>query len=142
MNPIYHNGRRLALGACKITPIECLYAKANETPAELRCNNIALKYYTKLKTDLDNPAHNSTFHPKYKDLFQQNENSVKTFGLRVESIFREAALPITKVHETTLFTHSIQTGVCKYNKKKHPPNNISKNQRKISQLYPYLHGWI
>ena len=68
LNPIYHTGLRLALGALK-TPVESLYAKTNATPPKLRCNHLALKYYTKLKSDLDNPTHNSTFHPKYKDLF-------------------------------------------------------------------------
>ena len=103
LNPIYHTGLRLALGAFKTTPVESLYAEANEPPPKLRCNNLALKYYTKLKTDLNNPAHNSTFYPKYKDLFQKNENSIKTFGLRIEPIYKEAALPITKIHKTTLF---------------------------------------
>ena len=32
LNPIYHTGLRLALGAFKTTPVESLYAKANETP--------------------------------------------------------------------------------------------------------------
>ena len=60
LNPIYHTGLRLALGAFK-PPVEILYAEANEPPPKLRCNNLALKYYTKLKADLNNPAHNSTF---------------------------------------------------------------------------------
>ena len=87
-------------------------------------------------------------------LSQKNENSIKTFGLRMELIYKEAALPITKIHKTTLFKtpplenhkpenrlESLQT-----QQKSHPPNNIprkiQKNQRKISQLHPYLHWWI
>ena len=123
-------------------------------PPKLRCNNLALKYYTKLKADHDNPAHNSTFYPKYKDLFQHSENSVETFGLRMEPIYKEAALLITKIHKTILLktppwkiiTPKTDLSLCKCNKKKHPPNNIPrkipKNQRKISQLYLYLHRWI
>ena len=103
LNPVYHTGLRLALGAFKTSPVESLYTEANEPPPKLRCNNLALKYYTKLKADLNNPAHNSTFYPKYKDLFQKNENSIKTFRLRMEPIYKEAALPITKIHKTTLF---------------------------------------
>ena len=103
LNPIYHTGLRLALGAFKTTPVESLNAEANETSPRIRCNNLALKYYTKLKADLNNPAYISTFYPKYKDLFQQNENSIKTFGLRMKPIYKEAALQITKIHKTTLF---------------------------------------
>ena len=77
--------------------------KKLKLPTKLRCNNLALKYYTKLKANLDNLAHNSTFYPKYKDLFQQNENSIKTSELRMDPIYKEAALPITKIHKTALF---------------------------------------
>ena len=101
LNPIYHTRLRLALGAFKTTPVESLYAEANETPSKLRCNNLALKYNKKLKADLDIPAHNSTFYSKYEDLFQQNENSIKTFGLRMDPIYKEAVLPMTKIHKTT-----------------------------------------
>ena len=45
------------------TSIGILYVEANETPPELRYNDLALKYYTELKAELDNPAHNSTFIP-------------------------------------------------------------------------------
>ena len=48
LNPIYNIGLRLALGDFKTIPVESLYAEANKTPPKLRCNNLALKYYTKL----------------------------------------------------------------------------------------------
>ena len=72
----------------------------------------------------------------------------------MEPIYKEAALPVTKIHKTTLFktppwkiiTLKTDLSLCKHNKKKHPPNNIPrkipKSQRKISQLHPYLHWWI
>ena len=120
LNPIYHTGLRLVLGAFKITPVESLYAEANETPPKLRCNNLALKYNTKLKADFDNLTHNSTFYPKYKDHFQQNENSIKTFGLRMEPIYKKAALPMTKIHKTTLF--------------KTPPLENHKPQNRLASL--------
>ena len=127
-NPIYHTGLRLARGAFKTTPVESLYAKANVTPPKLRSNNLALKYSTKLKADIDNLIHSSTFHPKYKDLFQQNKNSIKTFRLWMEPVYKEVALPITKIHRTTLFKTppwkimipKTNLSLCKYNKYKAP----------------------
>ena len=35
LNPVYHTGLRLALGAFKTTPVESLYAEANEPPPKL-----------------------------------------------------------------------------------------------------------
>ena len=119
-----------------------------QTPPELRCNNLALKYYTKLKADLDNPAHNNSFHPKYKDLFQQNKNSIKTFGLRMEPICREAALPITGNHKTALFKTppweitALKTNfsLCKYNKKSIHSITFQEKFQKIKEKYPnYIH---
>ena len=49
--PIYHTGLRLALGAFKTSPVESLYAESYETPPKSRCDNLALKYYLKLKAD-------------------------------------------------------------------------------------------
>ena len=151
LNPIYHIGLRLALGAFKTTPVESLYAEANEPPPKLRCNNLAWKYYTKLKADLNNPAHNSTFYPKYKDLFQKNVNSIKTFGLRMEPIYKEAALPITKIHKTTLFktppwkiiTLKTDLSLCKHNKKATHPITFQEKFQKIKEKYPkYIHIFI
>ena len=139
-NPIYHIALRLTLCAFKTTPVESLYAEANETPQKLRCNNLALKCNTKLKADLDNPTHNSTFYPKYKDLFQQNENSIKSVRLRMEPIYKEAALPITKIHKTTLFktpppwkiiNPKIDLSLCKENKKINHPITFQEKFQKI-----------
>ena len=151
LNLIYHTRLRLALGAFKTTPVESLYAKANETSPKLKCNNLVLKCYTKLKANLNNPAHNSTFYPKYKDLFQKNENSIKTFGLRMEPINKEVALAITKIHKTTLFktppwkiiTPKIDLSLCKKkkaNKKATHSITFQEKFQKIKEKYPnYIH---
>ena len=111
---------------------------------KLSSNNLALKYYTKLKVDFDNPTHNSTFYPKYKDLFQQNENSIKTFGLRMEPIYKEEGLPITIIHKTTLFktpswkiiTPKTDLSLCKYDKKSTHPITFQEKFQKIKEKYP------
>ena len=148
LNPVYHTRLRLALSAFKTTPIESLYAEANEPPPKLRCNSLALKYYTKLKADLNNSTHDSTFYPKYKDLFQKNENSIKIFGLRMEPIYKEAVLPITKIHKTTLFKTppwkiiipKTDYSLCKHNKKATHPIAFQKKFQKVKEKYPnYIH---
>ena len=72
----------------------------------------------------------------------------------MEPIYKEAALPVTKIHKTTLFktpppeNHNPKNRLesLQRQQKSHPPNNIprkiAKNQRKTSQQHPYLHRWI
>ena len=59
----------------RISPAESLYADANEALANIRHHKLALQYYVKLKSCPANPAHNNTFCPKYKELFQKNEKA-------------------------------------------------------------------
>ena len=49
LNPICHGGLRLVLGAFRTSPVERLYAEANEAPANIRRNKLATQYYVKLK---------------------------------------------------------------------------------------------
>lgn len=45
-----HGGLRLVRGAFKTSPVESLYAVADETPPNLRCEKLTAQYYTKLKS--------------------------------------------------------------------------------------------
>jgi len=80
--------------------VESLYAEAHEAPPELRCQNLALRYYTKLIADPTNPAYDNTLKPNHESLFNQRENEIKTFGLRIKPICEEANLPIDRIHKT------------------------------------------
>ena len=141
---ILHTGLRLALGAFPTSPVESLYIEANETPPELRCNNLGLKYYTKLKANPTNPAHNSTFNLNHKDLFQQKENAIKTYGLRMESIYKEADIPLTNIHKISTFktppwkiaTPKLDQSLCKYEKKITHPLIFQEKFEKIKEKYP------
>ena len=142
--PICHSGLRLALGAFQTSPVESLYAEAHETPPELRCQNLALRYYTKLIADPTNPAHNNTMKPIYENLFNQKENEIKTFGLRMKPICEEANLPTNKIHETPhpkappwqIITPKINLSLCKYNKKKTHPVTFKEKFEEILEEFP------
>ena len=94
-----------------------------------RKSNLALKCYMKLKSDPTNPAHNNTFRPKCKILFQKKEKAIKTFRLRMKSICQEVNIPITKIHETFAFktppwnimTPETDLSLGQYYKEKHLP---------------------
>ena len=143
LNPIYHTSLRLARGVFKTSPVERLYAKSYETPPKLRCNNLALKYYTKLKADPTNPAHNSTLRSNCKTLFQQKEKAIKTFELGMESIYQEANIPITKIHETFAFkrppwnilTPKTDLSLCQYYKEKTHLLTYQDKFQKIKEKY-------
>ena len=56
LDPIHHEGWRLVLGAFRTSPVVSLYTEAHEAPLHLRCEKLALQYYTKLKSCPSNPA--------------------------------------------------------------------------------------
>lgn len=142
--PVCHSGLRLALGAFQTSPVESLYAAAQETPPELRCLNLALRYYIKLIANPTNPAHNSTLKPNYESLFDQKENEIKTFGLRIKPICKEANLPIDKIHKTVpqklppwkITTPEINLSLCNYNKGKTHPITFKEKFEEIIEKFP------
>ena len=85
LDSIHNEGLRLALGAFKITPVNSLYAEANEPSLNLRRKELFLQYYLKLKSNRDNPTHKAVFEPLYKDEFIQKDRIIPSFSLRCEA---------------------------------------------------------
>ena len=90
LNPIYYGSLRLVLGAFRTSPVESLYADANEAPAGIKANKFSIQYYVKLKSCPLNPAYESTFHSKYEVLYQKSEKAIKHFDLWMEKINEKA----------------------------------------------------
>ena len=57
LDSIRNQGLRLALGAFRTSPVNSLYAEANEPSLNLRRKKLSLQYYLKLKSNPDNPTH-------------------------------------------------------------------------------------
>ena len=66
----------------------------------------------------------------------------------MEPVYKEAVLPITKIHKITLFktppwkiiTPKTQLSLCKYNKKGTDPITFQEKFQKIKKKYPnYIH---
>ena len=87
LDSIHNQGLRLALGAFGISPVNSLYAEANETSLNLRRKKFSWHYYLKLKSNPDNPTHKVVFEPLYKDEFIEKENVISPFSLRCEADF-------------------------------------------------------
>ena len=102
LNPICHGGLRLVLGAFRTSPVESLYAEANEAPANIRNNKLATQYYAKLKSCPSNPAYNATFHLRYGELFEKREKAIKPYGLRMKSMLQQSKISIKNIHQDIL----------------------------------------
>ena len=82
-----------------MSPVESLYAEANEATANIRSNKLATQYYAKLKSCPSNPAYNATFHPRYGELFEKREKAIKPFGLWMKSMLQESEISVKNIHQ-------------------------------------------
>ena len=81
---IHNQGLRLALGAFWTSPVNTLYAEANEPSLNLRRKELSVQYYVKLKSNPDNPTLKVVFEPLYKGEFLEKEKVIPPFSLRCE----------------------------------------------------------
>ena len=91
LNIVHRHGLRLCLGAFKSSPIEALYAEANELPLELRREELAMRYALKIKANPDNAVYNSIYK-------SPNEiKSEKSLGESISRLFDEAEINTDKI---------------------------------------------
>ncbi|GFO15006.1 retrovirus-related pol polyprotein from type-1 retrotransposable element r1 [Plakobranchus ocellatus] len=67
LDPIHHQGLRIALGAFRTSPIKSLYAEAGEPSLEHRRMKLAFNYVLKLKSLPRNPCHEVVFEAPLSD---------------------------------------------------------------------------
>ncbi|GFO09040.1 ribonuclease hi [Plakobranchus ocellatus] len=67
LDPIHHQGLRIALGAFRTSPIKSLYAKAGEPSLEHWSIKLAFNYVLKLKSLPRNPCHDVVFEAPLSD---------------------------------------------------------------------------
>ncbi|GFO29326.1 reverse transcriptase [Plakobranchus ocellatus] len=67
LDPIHHQGLRIALGAFRTFPIKSLYAEAGKPSLEHRRMKLAFNYVLKLKSLLRNPCHEVVFEAPLSD---------------------------------------------------------------------------
>ena len=79
LDSIHNQGLRLALGAFRTSPVNSLYAEANEPSLNLRRKKLSLQYL-RLKSNHDNPTHKVVFEPLYKDEFLKREKIIPPFN--------------------------------------------------------------
>ena len=107
LDPIHHQGLRLALGAFRTSPTASLYVEADEPSLNTRREKLSLQYAIRIAENNSNPAHDVTFQPKYTDLYESKPNFIKSFGVRTLPVLESANINFKNIDKT--FTPNIPT---------------------------------
>ena len=89
LDPIHHQGLRIALGAFRTSPVQSLYAEAGEPSLRHRRLKLSMTYFLKLKSLPDNPCHNVINNPPPSELFERTK-TIAPFGTRTLPHIEEA----------------------------------------------------
>ena len=74
LDPIHHQGLRIALGAFRTSPAQSLYIEVHEPSLTTRLLKLSLSYVLKLKSLPENPAYSCVFEPENTKLFEESES--------------------------------------------------------------------
>ena len=97
LDPIHHQGLRLALGAFRTSPSVSLLAEANEPSLYNRRLKLSMQYALKLKSYPSSPTYETVFEPQYKTLFENKPNMIPSFGIRISSEFKNMNLDLVNI---------------------------------------------
>ena len=101
---IHHQGLRLALGAFRTSPVESLYAEANEPSLDIRREKLSRQYVTKLDPNPLNSAFSCVFNPRYERFINNKPTAIKPLGLRISPALAQAKITIDYIQPYTLPT--------------------------------------
>ena len=86
LDPIHHQGLRIATGAFRTSPVESLYVESNEESLYRRRERLSLQYALQLGSSPANPTFDMVFNPKLQDNFLLRPKTIPTFGIRIRSL--------------------------------------------------------
>ena len=86
LNPVHHQGIRLATGAFRSSPMESLYVEAGEPSLDHRQIKLALQFITRIKLDPDGPVFGDVFEitPKIQDILERYPSRTGPLGHRLK----------------------------------------------------------
>ena len=102
LDPIHHQGLRIALGAFRTSPAQSLYIEAHEPSLTTRRLKLSLNYILKLKSLPENPAYCCVFEPENTKLFEESESKVPPLGIRILPHLEKSKLNLNLVDDATL----------------------------------------
>ena len=74
LDPVHHQGLRIALCAFRTSPAQSLYIEAHEPSLTTPQLKLSLNYVLKLKSLPENPAYSCVFEPENTKLFEESES--------------------------------------------------------------------
>ena len=100
LDPIHHQGLRLALGAFRTSPTASLYVEADEPSLNTRREKLSLQYAIRIAENNSNPAYDVTFQPKYTELYESKPNFIKSFGVRTLPVLESANINFKNIDKS------------------------------------------
>ena len=91
LDTIHHQGLRLATGAFRTSPVECILAEANEPSLYLRREKLTLNFIGQVKSNPNNPV-NEILEPKYEQLYDKKPKAIRPIGLRMKTSIENSGL--------------------------------------------------
>ena len=101
LDPIHHQGLRIALGAFRTSPAQSLYIEAHEPSLTTRRLKLSLNYVLKLKSLPENPAYSCVFEPENSKLFEESESKVPPLGIRILPHLEKSKLNLNLVDDAS-----------------------------------------
>ena len=83
LDPIHHQGLRIALGAFHTSPAQSFCMEAHELSLASRHLKPSLNYVLKLKSLLENPAYSCVFEPENVKLIQELVSKIPPLGIHI-----------------------------------------------------------
>ena len=99
IDPINHQGLRLALGAFRTSPTASPYVEADDPSLNTRREKLFLQYAIRIAENQSNPACEVTFQPKDKNLYESKPNFIiELFGVRTLPVLESANKNVNNIY--------------------------------------------
>ena len=99
LDPIHHQGLRIALCAFRTSPAQSLYTEAHE-PSLTTCRlKLSLNCVLKLESLPENPAYRCVFEPENTKLFEESESKVLPLVIRILPHLEKSKLNLNLVDD-------------------------------------------
>ena len=95
LDPVHHQGIRLATGAFRTSPVPSLYAESNEWSLDKRRFYLSTQYYLRLRTLPQHPNFSLINDIKYERSFQNKPSVTRPFVLRVKDAVQKYSFDIS-----------------------------------------------
>jgi ribonuclease HI len=103
LDPIHHQGLRIALGAFRTSPVKSLYVEAKEPSLSHQRLKLSMNYFLKLKSLPENPAYDCVFNTSSSEIFEKSK-TCPPFGQRILPHIISANTNFKEIHDRGVST--------------------------------------